>query len=79
MARVGTLAWARETGGKLRPVDHAALAKQFVAVRLANEGRRKGDVVTFDPANIRTPDTEVARRAAAVCERLSEPWLVNHA
>ena len=79
MSKVGTLAWARKTGGKLRPMDHVALAKQFVTVRLANERRRKGDVVTFDPADIRTPDTEVARRAAAVCERLSEPWLVNHA
>ena len=79
MAKVGTLAWARETGGKLRPIDQVVLAKQFVTVRLANERRRKGDFVTFDPADIRTPDTKVAQRAAAVCERLSEPWLVNHA
>lgn len=77
--KVGTLAWARKTGGKLRPVDQAELARQVMAARLAR-GQRRGtpNPVSFDPSTVRIPDSAIAQRAVSVCETLSEPWLVNH-
>lgn len=78
--KVGTLAWARKTGGKLRPVDRAELARQFMTVRLAQRQRRGTPTpAPFDPEAVRIPDSAIARKAALVCETLSEPWLVNHA
>ncbi len=77
--KVGTLAWARETGGKLRPVDQAELARQFVAARLARRQRRGiPNPMSFDPSTVRIPDSAITQRAVSVCETLSEPWLVNH-
>ena len=77
--KVGTLAWAEMTGGKLRPIDQAELARQFMAARLAR-GQRWGtpNPVSFDPSTVRIPDSAIAKRAVSVCKTLSEPWLVNH-
>lgn len=76
--KVGTLTWARETGGKLRPRDHVELARQFVVARLARGQRQGISPVSFDPSTVRIPDNIIAKRAVSVCETLSEPWLVNH-
>lgn len=79
MLKVGTLAWARETGGRLRPEDEVELARQFVAARLAREERSGGlGLPSFDLTRVRLPDSAAAKRAVSVCETLSEPWLVNH-
>ena len=77
--KIGTLAWSRKTGGKLRLVDQAELARQFMAARLARRQHRgTPNPVSFDPSTVRIPDSAIAKRAASVCEALSEPWLVNH-
>jgi HD domain len=80
MSAIGTLAWARRSGGRLGFLDRMRLALQGVRLRAL---RRKQAGMTsptfaFEPSDLRLPDTPAAKRAVAVVESLSEPFLVNH-
>jgi hypothetical protein len=82
IARVGTLAWADETGGELRLRDGLALLGQAVptkmedwagrAVSLLRRSERADDVVP------EIPSTDIATEAKQFCEKVSPEWLRDH-
>jgi hypothetical protein len=86
MAKVGTLAWNRDTKGLLRRRDRAALAAQAVRGQLrllGEQGRRRlglraPALAALDLDGVRPPDTAAARDAEALCEEASAPFLVAH-
>ena len=82
MAKVGTLAWNRETGGLLRPRDRAALTAQAVRGQLALLGRRIGlrqqALAALDLDTVRAPDTAAAREAEELCREVSPGFLEAH-
>lgn len=84
--RVGTLEWARRTGGRLSLGDRAELLgqalrqqKEQVARRWARlRGERGPQVLKADWEHLKPPDSPAARRAEALCTEVSPPYLVNH-
>jgi hypothetical protein len=86
MAKVGTLAWNRETKGVLRRRDRAVLAAQAVRVQLrllGETGRRRlglrpPALAALDLDGLRLPDTAAAREAQSLCDEVSPPFLAAH-
>ena len=80
MAKVGTLAWNRETNGLLRPRDRAVLAAQAVRgqLRLLGGRLRPAALAALDLDAIRLPDTAAAREAEELCREASPAFLENH-
>ena len=78
---VGSLAWARQTGGRLGQGERArqlgrGIIDQMLALppRLAAAlGVGRSTLVRLDPARIRIPDSTVARDAAERCRSLPAP------
>ncbi|MEO0857630.1 MAG: HD domain-containing protein [Bacteroidota bacterium] len=85
MAYVGTLDWARETGGRLRPSDRLQLVRQaagFYAGQLSGGLRRclgLGNAgAHVDLSAVRVPDSALARATEAHVAAVSPPWLAAH-
>ena len=84
--RVGTLAWARETGGGLRPADRMRMLGQALAgplpeiLRLwgGRLGLRPSRLARFDLDALRVPDSAAAREAERVCAAMRPELLVGH-
>jgi hypothetical protein len=80
MCSVGTLAWARKTGGRLGFFDRLTLTQQAMRVRALRK-KQVGmtlPAVCFDASDYPIPDTNAAKRAIAVTTTLSKPFLLNH-
>ncbi len=86
LAYVGTLAWARETGGRLDPGDRLKLLELAAVSLLADAPDlalyRLGRTSRFPPLvgveSLPVPDTSAARRALALLRELAPPFMVNH-
>jgi hypothetical protein len=80
MSSVGTLAWARKTGGRLGFFDRLALTRQAIRVRALRKQQAGMTfaAVIFDASDYVIPDTNAAKRAIAVATALSKPFLLNH-
>jgi hypothetical protein len=84
--RIGTLAWARRSGGRLSAGERFAYARATIARTLRSETgralRRLGFAgpkqVALALAEIPLPGTPIAGAAAALCTELSTPALANH-
>lgn len=81
--RVGTLAWARENGGALGKRDRLELLLQVVTTplhRLAPylRGKKRAGQGALDLADVRPPDSAIARKAEELCREASSAILVNH-
>lgn len=80
-ARVGSWAWAQQTGGRLSRYDRAVLIRQGVLARLSNlpgpwrQGRVPGDGSLRMPTE---PDTPLARAAEEHLRELAGPALYGH-
>ncbi|NUM56013.1 MAG: HD domain-containing protein [Candidatus Hydrogenedentes bacterium] len=77
---VGTLPWARRTLGALGASDRLALAGQAIRLQgfLASSLLFRRNRIRIDIAEIRTPDSALARKAADLCAAVSPEQLVNH-
>jgi hypothetical protein len=81
---VGTLSWARASGGRLNRLEHLRLLGQAVVSQVAALppatvrllGLRGGAAVA--PAELLPPDSALARKAEAFCAEISPPTLFNH-
>jgi hypothetical protein len=85
MARVGTLAWANETGGAVRARDLVPLlidALPFLLERLPLPTRRATGLDRESLAGVempeRPPNSSAAREAEERCRELSSESLFNH-
>jgi hypothetical protein len=84
--RVGTLAWARATDGRLSPRDRVELLGQGVTGQLpeiaglwaGRLGLRPARPVRIDLDSIRVPDSAAAREAERVCAAMRPELLVGH-
>lgn len=83
--QVGTLAWARRTGGRLSTADQCRLATEVVAAQLAripkNLARRLGLPTRDAPLDLavpQPPDTPLAREAKEMIEAVSSEPLLHH-
>ena len=86
MAYVGTLAWSRETGGRLSFRDRLTLTglaaaslwsdlPDLVSYRL---GRKRCFPREIEVASLKVPDTAAARAAETLLTELTPPFMVNH-
>ncbi len=83
---VGTLAWARRTGGKLSRIDRAELMKQGILVQLKRTstgwkrrlGLTQAGMARLDLSRLRMPDSAMARRAEDLVSACSPSYLVHH-
>ena len=77
---VGTLAWARRTGGRLSRRDRLELLVQGVRRQAADlmpgRGSRARAVLELD--GYAPPDSALARDAEELCREVSEPFLEAH-
>jgi hypothetical protein len=84
--RIGTLAWARRSGGRLSAGERFAYARATIARTLRYETgralRRLGFAgpkqVALALAEIPLPRTAIAAASAALCTETSTPALANH-
>ncbi len=84
--RIGSLAWARRSGGRLTAGERFAYARATIARTLRSEAdrvlRRLGFAgskqVSLALAEIPLPQTPIAGAAAALCTEHSTPALANH-
>lgn len=79
---IGTLAWARKTGGRLSPSERQHMQRQFVerqAQALAEQNERVRDAIRhLDLDAIWVPDSALARKAEKHAAELSSESLLNH-
>lgn len=80
---IGTLEWARRTGGRMSRGDRFAMVRQGVRLQLgllaSRLGRRLGrGAARLDLAAVRVPDSPAARESEALCHEASSPSLANH-
>lgn len=82
---VGTVAWARRSGGRLSTLDQLQLAGQALGVQLARLprgfARRLGlprRTAPLDLAPLTAPDTAIAKAAERALDATSPPSLVHH-
>lgn len=86
MTDVGTLAWARRTGGSINFQDKLTLIKlgagsflaempDLVSYRL---GLKRNFPAHIDFESLKTPDTKAARAAETLLAELTPPFMVNH-
>ncbi|MEM8598905.1 MAG: HD domain-containing protein [Bacteroidota bacterium] len=85
MAYVGTLDWARETGGRLRLRDRLRLLPQaaaFYARQVSGRAERclglAGTGFQLDLDAVRVPDSPLAKAVEAHVEAVSPTWLAAH-
>jgi hypothetical protein len=85
MASVGTLAWAKETGGALRARDRVRLlvdSLPFLLELMPLTARRRAGLDRESLAGVELPggppDSETAREAEEHCRELSTEGLFNH-
>lgn len=82
----GSLAWVRETGGRMRPRDvmgqlGRALVDQvrlFPPQLLFRLGLWPARPLALDPREIKAPDSPAAREAEEMCREAAPPFLLNH-
>ncbi len=85
-AEVGTLAWARRTGGILSIGDKVSILATAVAYQLRllpaqvrwQLGLAGPPARVFDPDAMHAPDSRAAKVAEEHLGALAEPYLVNH-
>jgi hypothetical protein len=83
---IGSLAWARRTGGRLSAVERFAVARSAVAELLKEEGsralRRLGlgtrHQIDLALAEIPLPASPASRAAEDLCAEVSSPALAGH-
>ena len=76
---VGTLAWARRTGGRLGSSDRLRLMADAILVRLNQRLRaQRKPPFSAEADSLRIPDTAACVAAGQLLAAASEPWLVNH-
>ncbi len=86
MAYVGTLAWARESGGRINLEDRLTLTRLAATTLMADlpdlVSYRLGLTRKFprliDPATLKVPDTAAARAAEVLLGELTPAFMVNH-
>lgn len=84
--RIGSLAWARRSGGRLSAGERFAYARATIARTLRSETRRMlgrlgfagPKQVALALAEIPLPQTPIAAATAALCTENSSPALANH-
>jgi hypothetical protein len=76
---LGTLAWARETGGRLTRKDEWRVLMAAAVARLQMQLRWRWKApFAIDLDAIRVPDSGLCTSARELLRSASEPWLVNH-
>ena len=80
---VGTLAWARNTGGTLNVRERMAIMSQAASTQIIDILRQtplsgSNNYIHVDIDSIRVPDSLVSQQAIMHCETLSNASLVNH-
>ena len=76
---LGTLAWARHTGGRLSRSNQLRLLMEAALLRLnARLRRQQQPPFRVDLGSIRVPDSGLCKSASELLTSVSEPWLVNH-
>ena len=76
---LGTLAWARHTGGRLSRSNQLKLLMEAALLQLNARLRRQQQPPFFvDLGSIRVPDSGLCTSASELLTSVSEPWLVNH-
>lgn len=85
MGEVGTLEWARATGGRLSLADRTrvlAAGMRFQIARMAPWRRRRAGLDREALSGVelpeRPPDSRSAREAEELCRETSSPVLLNH-
>ncbi len=75
---VGTLEWAKRTGGRLSGGDRLRLLGQVVAQASVLSSRLKKRRTAADLDSVRIPDSRIARDAEELCREVSPPHLLQH-
>ena len=76
---VGTLPWARRSGGRLGRYDRLSLMAQAMLVRLNLRLRAQNrPPFSVEADSLRIPDSALCVAAGQLLASVSEPWLVNH-
>jgi hypothetical protein len=83
---VGTLDWARATGGNLTPAERRSLLAPILRAMVAYSigrlrlalGLRPARLASLDLDSLRIPDSRLVREAEAECRATLSPLLVNH-
>jgi hypothetical protein len=76
---VGTLAWARRTGGRLGSADRLRLMADAVLIRINRRLCAQREPPFSAKANsLRVPDTALCVAAGQLLAAVGEAWLVNH-
>lgn len=83
--KIGTLEWARRTGGKMSEGERWAMLARAVArqlqvlpSQLLEASGIQRSRLSFDVDQFLPPDSELARHAESLCSRVSTPALYNH-
>jgi HD domain len=84
--RFGSLAWAEQHGGRLRPGDRLRVLGQGLLFQLSELpwqftgplGLRPRRRVSFELERLQIPDTAAAREAEELCSQLRPQMLINH-
>lgn len=77
---IGSLSWARETGGRLSWRDKIGMMTRIVRLQIATTLAqwRHPQPAPFDLAAVRVPDSPLAKEAVALCEEVSPPSIALH-
>ena len=81
---IGTLEWARRTGGRMSPGERWAMFAKAAGRRLQGQVQRflhshgGGRGASLDLEQLRPPDTDLAQRAEELCARVSSKALHHH-
>lgn len=86
MAYVGTLAWARESGGRLNLRDRLELTRLASASVLSELpdllsyrlGLKRQFPAALNLTELKVPDTQAAKAAETLLSELTPPFMVNH-
>jgi len=81
---IGTLSWAKESGGRVNFVESLSEVRRGVGLQLwvwGNAAKRKfgfGNTEKIALREVELPETAIARETERLCRQVSTPWLVNH-
>ncbi len=86
MTDVGTLAWARRTGGRIDLSDRLTLMRSGVGSLLVEMpelvryrlGLKRNFPAFIDLDTLKVPDTQAARAAETLLSELTPPFMINH-
>lgn len=80
MTQMGTMAWIRQTGGRLAWRDKLSLVAQGVQARMASERQRRQGIRLRhrEVSDILPPASPMALEALALAAEFSPPYLLNH-